>query len=193
MAGGVVRFRPGVAGLVLGVVAAVAPATAATAADYPPSSEGQGTVTPSRIKAGECADFAGDGFAPLATITVSDNGTGRGTTEADLQGSFSDHLCFDSTTKPGKHELRGNGRTTDGSLRVVVADLTVQGVSQTHGSSKGGSAQRSLPAADAETRNAAFSGAPLLAGTTVGALLVGGLAWTLLVAEVRHRRQRRRA
>lgn len=186
------RFGPAVAGLALGVLVAVAPATAALAADYPPSSEGQGTVTPSRIKAGECADFAGDGFAPLATVSVSDNGTGRGTTQADLQGSFSDHLCFDSTTKPGKHELRGNGHATDGSLRVVVADLTVQGVSQSRGNSNS-SAQRSLPAADAETRNAAFTGAPLLAGTTVGALLVGGLAWTLLMAEVRHRRQRRRA
>lgn len=186
------RYRRGAAGLVFGLVLAVTPATVAFAADYPPTSEGQGTVTPSRIKAGECADFEGDGFAPLATVSVSDNGTGRGTTQADVQGSFSDHLCFDGSTKPGKHELRGNGRTTDGSLRVVVADLTVQGVSQSHGSSKG-SAERSLPAADAATRNAAYSGAPLLAGTTVGVLLVGGLAWTLLVAEIRHRRQRRRA
>jgi hypothetical protein len=150
-------------------------------------------VDPSRIKAGECTDFSGDGFRPLATITVSDDGFGRGTTQADATGSFTDHLCFDTSTKPGKHQLRASGQATDFSLYAVNADLIVQGVSQSHGNGNGSSAKR-LPAADAPpSNNAAFSGEPALAGGAVVLLLGGGLAWTLVVSELRHRRKRRQA
>lgn len=181
--------RPGLV-LGLGMALALLSPPAAIAAPYPPPSDGQGTVTPSRIKAGECATFAGDGFTPLATVSVTDNGSARGTTRAGVDGKFSDQLCFDTTAKRGKHVLRGEGPALDTSTRAVSAVLTVQGVSQRKAPARASAADR-LPAADGapRTSNAAFTGAPLLTEVTVGLLLVGGLAWTLVIGELRHRRR----
>lgn len=192
------RYRRGI--LAVATALALTSGTAAVAAPYPPPSDGQGTVDPSRIKAGQCTTFSGNGFLPETTISYSDNGAARDTSSAGLDGSFSHKMCFPDSTKPGKHVLRATGTGSDASPRTVSGDLTVQGVSQTHGSnsnsSGSGKAQTSLPAADAgstSTRNAAFSGTPLLTGGLLVLILVGGLAWTLVVSEVRHRRQRRQS
>lgn len=186
------RYRRGILAVVTAL--ALTSGTAALAAPYPPPSDGQGTVDPSRIKAGECTTFSGNGFLPETTISYSDNDAPRDTSRAGLDGTFSHKMCFSNSTKPGKHVLRATGTGNDTNPRTVSAVLTVQGVSQSHGNNNNGNAQRSLPAADSgstNARNAAFTGTPLLTGSLLVVILVGGLAWMLVVSEVRHRRQRR--
>jgi hypothetical protein len=143
----------------LGAVFAVGP-IALAAGPYPPPTTGAGTVTPSRIQAGECAVFSGDGFASTTQVTVTDEGEPRGTALTDRNGRFSKELCYGADAKTGEHTLMGTGqgaepaaasRTTAlsalvpaahaASTHTVTARLIVTGVQQTdpgNGNGNGG-------------------------------------------------------
>lgn len=117
--------------------------SALAAGPYPPPSKGTGHVEPSRIRVGECAVFSGDGFAPLTTVAVSDNGASRGTATSNLDGEFSKQLCYGSNAKRGRHNLAGSGAGSDGSALTVYAVLIVEGVQQSAsnpGTAPGGAA-----------------------------------------------------
>ena len=122
------RFAVLGAVLVAGVALGATPALAA--GPYPPPSQGTGTVEPSHIKIGECATFSGDGFAPLTSIAVGDNGADAGTTTTDVNGQFSKQLCYPSGSKKGRHDLTGTGSGSQGDTLTVTAVLIVEGASQ---------------------------------------------------------------
>jgi hypothetical protein len=85
---------------------------------------------PSHIKIGECAVFSGDGFAPLTSVAISDNGVGAGTAQANASGEFSKQLCYTSEAKRGRHDLAGTGRGAQGDTLTVTAVLIVEGARQ---------------------------------------------------------------
>ena len=85
-------------------------------AQYPPTT-GNGQVSSARVEPGDCVTFSGDGFAPGADVTVTDNGSTVGTVKATATGTFSTQVC---PTVLGVHLLRA----TDGT-RVVTAEVTV--------------------------------------------------------------------
>lgn len=106
---------------------------AQAAGPYPPPSKGTGHVNPSRIKVGECTVFSGDGFAPLSSVAVSDNGSARGSARADSSGAFSIRLCYTTNDTRGRHDLAGSGTGSDLSPLTVTAVLIVEGVRQSPG------------------------------------------------------------
>lgn len=213
------RFRRLATGAGLVLVMSAAPL--ALAADYPPSSEAAGEVTPSRIKAGECATFSGRGFSALVVITVTDNDDAAGTTRTDVNGEFSKELCYGTDAKRGKHVLKGTGDAPDGTTvrssalrtafsvpsasaavrRTVTANLIVTGVSQRDeqpaaGGSAGGPVL--LPRSDVDLDGSVGSGSGLpltglsaLLVAVLGAALVAVGGALLIVVEQRHRRRRR--
>jgi hypothetical protein len=138
---------------------------ALAAGPYPPPSKGTGHVDPSKIKAGECAVFSGDGFFPFKSVAVSDNGEARGSATTDVNGEFSKQLCYASNAKRGRHNLAGSGTGSFGDPLTVYAVLIVQGVSQsasnpsTH---QGGAA--------ASTGTTGGSSATVVSGGTSGAV-----------------------
>ena len=175
------RARHGVLGVGLAMVLLTAPIAAA--ASYPPPSDNNGTVTPSRIQAGECAVFSGGGFEPLSAVAVTDNNESRGTAQTDEQGSFAKELCYDVTTPAGQHHLKGTGdKAGNGGRRTVTAELFVEGVSQS-----------SSPGNHGSGKNVAFTGATGLGAALLALLFVGVGSLTLVVTELRHRRRRRLA
>jgi hypothetical protein len=103
---------------------------ATAAGPYPPPSKGTGRVDPSHIKAGECAVFSGDGFAPATSVAISDNGVSRGTTTTTASGTFSIQLCYATNATKGQHQLSGSGTGADGNPLTVYATLIVEGVRQ---------------------------------------------------------------
>lgn len=182
-----------------GLALALLTGPGALAADYPPPSDDQGTVTPSRIHAGECAVFSGGKFVPGSDVAVTDDKEPRGSATADGDGRFEKQLCYDADTPPGKHVLKGTGDAAGSNgRRTVTATLTIEGVSQ----SQAAAAQeppRSLPRAD-DTEgfgggtlgrgSLAYTGFPALASAFAGLLLVGVGSLLLVVGERRHRRRR---
>jgi hypothetical protein len=131
-----------------GLALALTAAPVAFAGDYPPNSDAEGSVEPSRIHAGQCATFSGKGFSPDVTIDVTDNGESRGTATANHAGKFSKRLCYPADTPAGEHVLRGTGDAPDSTTsarrgsffrmsaaeaavrRTVTAVLYVDGVQQ---------------------------------------------------------------
>ena len=209
-----VRFRRLTTGA--GLALAILAAPLAFAGDYPPVSDAAGNVSPSRITAGQCAVFSGDGFNPGVTIAVTDNGQSRGTSTADSTGVFHKKLCYGAQTPAGKHVLKGTGDAPDrpattsaarawGSsllrapaaeatvLRTVTATLVIEGISQsTPGKEHNPGGVTSLPRTDdgASTGSGlAFTGFPLLLSALAGVLLVGVGSVLLIGAEARHRRR----
>jgi hypothetical protein len=186
----------------------------AFAGDYPPASEAQGTVSPSRIKAGDCAVFSGSGFRSGAVIAVTDNGAARGTSTAAGDGRFSKRLCYGADAAPGRHVLQGTGdaaataapaaarqaffRTAAAEAaqqRTVTAVLYIEGVSQSGPSGTTNSDVTSLPRSDSGGSSAglAFTGFPALMTALAGVLLVGVGSLLLIGSERRHRRRQRLA
>jgi hypothetical protein len=187
----------------------------AFAGDYPPSSDAQGTVSPSRIKAGDCAVFSGSGFQPGAVVAVTDNGAARGTSTAAGNGTFSKRLCFGADAAPGRHVLKGTGdaaataaaarpaffRTAVAEAaqqRTVTAVLYIEGVSQSGPSGTTNSDVMSLPRSDSggsssTSAGLAFTGFPALLTALAGVLLVGVGSLLLIGSERRHRRRQRLA
>jgi hypothetical protein len=100
---------------------------ALAAGPYPPPSKGTGHVEPSRIHVGECAVFSGDGFADRTTVSISDNGTSRGTAVTNDEGEFSKQLCYPQGSQLGRHDLAGSGTGSEGDQLTVYAVLIVQG------------------------------------------------------------------
>jgi hypothetical protein len=116
--------------MLLGVVLVlcVAGGAPAMAAPYPPSPDpGTGVVSPSG-----CAEFSGDGFAPGATVRISDNGASVGSAKADNSGAFTYGKC--GSTKCGAHHLVGSGLAADGAARTVSLDLNTLCAVQTSNS-----------------------------------------------------------
>jgi hypothetical protein len=190
----------------------------AHAEDYPPPTTGAGHADPARVRPGGCTTFSGDGFAPAATLGITDNGDSRGTTTSDPQGQFSTQLCFGSGTKPGKHTLAATGRdgsSSGGSAlrrqaatappreRTVTAVVIVEGVSQNSPEPSnagdvegGGGLPDELGSTTPSTAaigqgHIAFTGLPALAMTMLGLALVAIGSLLLLVADRRYRKRRR--
>ena len=157
----------------------------AFAGDYPPSSDGEGRVEPSRIHGGECATFSGNGFLPHVTIAVTDNGADRGTATTTSKGGFAKELCYDYLTPAGRHVLRGTGQAPGkpasaarrmslfamtaaeaATVRTVTATLYVDGLAQsTPAQATGkGSSPSNLAGSTDETVAGDLSGA--VAGAT---------------------------
>ncbi|MCU1622047.1 MAG: hypothetical protein JWL79_892 [Frankiales bacterium] len=204
-----------------GLVVVLTTAPLAFAGDYPPASDAQGTVSPSRIKAGECAVFSGSGFQSGAVITVTDNGAARGTSTAQGDGTFSKRLCFGADAAPGRHVLKGTGdaaataapasappaarqtffRTAAAEAaqqRTVTAVLYLEGVSQSGPSGTTNSDVTSLPRSDSGGSTStgaslAFTGFPALLTALAGVVLVGVGSLLLIGSERRHRRRQRLA
>lgn len=190
-------------------------APVAMAAEYPPTTEVKGTVSPTRIQAGGCAVFSGEGFSPNVTIEVRDNGAARGTSQTDENGEFAKQLCYDADTQAGKHTLTGTGDAPDSAAvsssrslfrlqtahaavrRTVTAILYVTGVTQTDpGDDDGDGGGTSLPRTDdgaAAGGGIPFTGFPALVAALVGTALVAVGGALLVGAEQRHRRRRRLA
>jgi hypothetical protein len=133
-----VSLRVVVSAAVMGVVVLLGPVVHA-AGPYPPppASGGQGQVDDSRVEAGECVIFSGDGFKPGTTVTIRDNGKVVGTAPVAADGTFSKRICFDTDAKPGRHTLTATGVATDGRPLTVSAVVFVTGVSQRPGSGPG--------------------------------------------------------
>jgi hypothetical protein len=188
----------------------------AFAGDYPPASDAQGTVSPSRIKAGECAVFSGSGFRSGAVVAVTDNDAARGTSTAAGDGTFSKRLCYGADAAPGRHVLKGTGdaaataapaaarqaffRTAAADAaqqRTVTAVLYIEGVSQSGPSGTTSSDVMSLPRSDSGGSSTgaglAFTGFPALMTALAGVLLVGVGSLLLIGSERRHRRRQRLA
>jgi hypothetical protein len=149
---------------------------AQAAGPYPPPSKGTGHVEPSRIKIGECAVFSGDGFAPLTTVAVSDNGAARGTATTNANGEFSKQLCYPSGSKRGRHDLAGSGTGSDGQPLTVYAVLIVEGVSQSAGNPgthAGGGPNQSSGATPTEVNGGAAEAPPATDGGTSSTAPVG--------------------
>jgi len=132
---------------------------AQAAGPYPPPSKGTGRVDPSHIKAGECAVFSGDGFAPLSPVAVSDNGVSRGSTTASSSGTFSIQLCYPTNASKGRHNLAGSGTGADGNPLTVYAVLIVEGVRQ---SASNPATQTGGQAASGDSTG----GSPVIGGTS---------------------------
>jgi hypothetical protein len=135
---------------------------AQAAGPYPPPSKGTGRVDPSHIKAGECAVFSGDGFAPSTPVAVSDNGVSRGTTMTSSSGTFSMRLCYATNATKGRHDLAGSGTGADGNPLTVYAVLIVEGVRQ---SASNPSTQTGGQAASGDSTGGS-DGVPVAGGTT---------------------------
>ena len=147
-----------------GLLLGAAPALAAN--PYPPPSKGTGTVTPSHIKVGECAVFSGDGFAPAATVAVTDNGASSGSAVTDVNGQFSKQLCYTSDAKKGRHDLAGTGRGSQGDTLEVTAVLIVEGARQS--ASNPTTAQGGAPAG--RSSGPSSPSTAVVAGETSGAV-----------------------
>ena len=124
-----VRFRTLLGGLLAVLIFAVGVAPAW--AQYPPT-VGAGRVTRSNVKQCQCTEFSGDGFAPGAKITITDqrpDGSTRhvGTVVADSRGAFKTKVCFDEHSGEGPHNLVARGKGADGKQREVHAVVTVKG------------------------------------------------------------------
>ena len=177
-----------------GLALALLSGPAALAADYPPPSDAQGTVTPSRIHAGECAVFSGGAFEPGTEVAVTDGKESRGSATADGDGTFDKELCYDASTPPGKHVLKGTGDAArSNGKRTVTATLTIEGVSQSKPAkgSAGKSHGQALPQDDSQLAGyTGDTGALALAAAVGGVLLLGSGSLYLVVGERRHRRRR---
>jgi len=123
-------------GLLAAPAVALTPATAA--GPYPPPSSGSASVNPSRIKAGQCTTFSGDGFAPGASVVVRDDGVPAGSATAGRNGAFRLRLCYGTDARTGQHVISGTGRTPEGPAQTVSAVLTITGVEQSATGSPGG-------------------------------------------------------
>lgn len=149
----------------VGAVALLGPSVAQAAGPYPPPSKGTGRVEPSRIKVGECAVFSGDGFAPVTSVAVSDNGSARGTATTDVAGEFSKRLCYGSDARRGRHDLAGSGTGSDGSPLTVYAVLIVEGINQS--ASNPGTQPGGAAASSGDTTGGSVI-VPVAGGTTGG-------------------------
>lgn len=185
------RSRRVIHGLLVVLALVLGPAALA-AGPYPPPAAGSGTMDPGRIGQGECATFAGDGFAPGETVTITDNGRPVGTTTADDRGRFSYRYCASSATRPGRHVLEATGATSGRSVSAVVivtgveqsAPRPVSGPALAGDGGGGGQGSAGGPLA--------FTGFPALALVLGGTLLVTLGSAVLLLVERRDRRRRRR-
>jgi hypothetical protein len=147
-------------GLALLALAAT-PLVAAAAGPYPPPSTGSATVHPSRIKAGQCTTFTGDGFATGTAVAVADDGAPAGTARADRNGAARLRLCFGTDARTGQHVISGTGATPAGSAQTVSAVLTITGVEQTASGQAGGAATGTTGGTGPSTSGAAAPGAVL--------------------------------
>lgn len=121
-----------------GLLLLLAPGSALAAGPYPPPDEGSGHVDDSRVQAGGCVTFSGDGFAAFTTITVKDNGEFVGTTTTNAFGEFSMEVCFDADARTGRHVLTGTGTAADGSGSITVSAVVfIEGVSERPGDGDG--------------------------------------------------------
>ncbi|CAB4935478.1 MAG: hypothetical protein F2825_11660 [Actinobacteria bacterium] len=160
--------------LMVAVLLGASPASAQSV--YPLPTSGQGVVDRSTVRAGECVQFSGDGYAPGAVIDVTDNGDPRGTTTADAAGRYSTQVCFSTSAVLGAHLLSAQGEGENGALRTLSATVTVLGVATAGGTtSTGGSGALARTGGDIAT----------VLGAGLALLLVGAL----LVAQTRRRRQ----
>ncbi|HEU0131834.1 MAG TPA: LPXTG cell wall anchor domain-containing protein [Mycobacteriales bacterium] len=124
------RFRTLVGGLLAAFLlgGAVTPALA----QYPPS-VGAGKVTRSELKQCQCTNFSGEGFAPGASITITDvypDGSRHvvQTVVADSKGGFKTKVCFDEHAPQGRHTLVARGDAAGGKGKHEVrSDVTVAG------------------------------------------------------------------
>lgn len=140
-----------------GLAVLLTAAPLAFAADYPPNSDAEGQVSPSRISAGQCATFSGKGFLPDVTVEITDNGESRGTATTSHAGKFSKRLCYGADTPAGEHRLRGTGDAPDSTStsaahrsffrmqpaeaavrRTVTAVLYIDGVQQSQSTTEAG-------------------------------------------------------
>lgn len=103
------------------LLALVGLGTAASAQPYPPS-QGEGTVSRSRIAPGESVEFCGDGFAPDTEVVITDNGEVVDTVTTNADGEFCVTLTLE---EPGTHVLAGTGTGADGEVRTVTATVVV--------------------------------------------------------------------
>lgn len=110
---------------------------ALAAGPYPPPSAGSASVTPSRIKAGQCTTFSGDGFAAGAAVAVADDGVSAGSTAADRRGAFRLRLCYGTSARTGQHVISGSGQSPRATAMTVSAVLTITGVEQSGGTGNG--------------------------------------------------------
>lgn len=136
--------------LVLGVALltfASTPLVAVAAGPYPPPSSGSASVNPSRIKAGQCTNFTGTGFASGASVDIRDDGTpaATATATANRSGAARTRLCFGTDARTGQHLISGTGITPEGPPRTVSAVLTITGVEQSGGGSSAGSSTGTTP------------------------------------------------
>ena len=142
----------------------------------PPTAQGSGSVSPSRVQAGGCVTFTGTGFEPNTVVVIRDNGHVVGTARADSNGKFTKRVCFGASAQRGRHILTGTGSGAGGGELVVSATVFIMGVSQRPGGAGGG-----LPFTG-------FEGSGIALG---GILLVGVGSALLLETERRHRMRRR--
>lgn len=197
---------------------AVLPMGTAVAGPYPPPSSVSVQVNPDRVAPGECTSFSGQGFQPLATVTITesagpnDPAPRRDPAQADLQGDFRTDVCFAQSASRGKHVLTATGSTVEGT-QSASATVRVVGVAQ---SARGGSAAASTAGSDGTLRvlprvdgsgtvdgsgnaltpvgldgDAPAAGLLPPLGVLAGSGLMALLALTLLRAERRHRARRR--
>lgn len=146
------------------LVFAATPTVALAAGPYPPPSSGSASVNPSRIKAGQCTSFSGDGLAAGVPVAVRDDASAAGSTTADKRGAFRLRLCFGTDARTGQHVISGSGQSPEGTPLTVSAVLTITGVEQTgSGPNAGNAAAASGPGADVVVAEPAAVGSAELA------------------------------
>lgn len=167
-----------------GVVALLFPSAVNAAGPYPPPSQGSGRVDPSRIQAGQCAVFSGDGFAPATTVAITDNGVSRGTTITTSSGTFSIRLCYATNAKRGRHNLAGTGMGAGGSTLTVTAFLIVEGVRQSASNpgTQPGGAPVSGPGVGGNSGGGVSGGLPFTGSLDLLALALAGLVTVFLAS-----------
>jgi hypothetical protein len=167
----------------LWVLVASLGASAASAADYPLPTSGQGSVDASSVQAGSCVNFSGGGFKPGTRISIADNGRPVGTTRADAHGNFTHQVCFGTDAKLGKHTLTAAGVGANGASRVVSAVVYVNGVSSSPAEGPGGGNGAG---------NGATGGGLPFTGADIRDLVILGVALSLTGIVLVRRGQRRR-
>lgn len=182
-----VSFRKLISALFVGALFLLTPAAMSTASAVgpypPPTAEGSGSVSESRVEAGGCVTFSGTGFEPNTAVVIRDNGRYVATVRADSNGDFSYRICFGAGAKRGKHTLTGTGAGAGGSGELTVtAVVTVTGVSQRPGDN-GGDNGGGIPFTG-------FTGSGIALG---GIALVAAGSALLIASERRHRTRRRTA
>lgn len=125
-----------IAAIVAGFLLLFSP-LAGAAGPYPPPNDESGEVNDSRVEAGSCVVFSGDGFQAGTEVTITDNGDFVTTSRANSEGEFAEEVCFDASARRGQHTLRGTGLGADGQPLTVSAVVYVTGVSQRPGTGPG--------------------------------------------------------